>query len=762
MTRTVATLLVILFGSPTIALAGWQPVEGQLLTRWAKDVSAEHVHSEYPRPQLMRQNWMNLNGLWDYAVCPKEADRPEKFEGQILVPYPIESALSGVKRAVGTTKRLWYRRTFKAPALVDGGRLLLHFGAVDWHAVIWVNGTKVGEHRGGYDPFTLDITESLVQADMQELVVSVWDPTDAGYQPRGKQVSEPRGIWYTSVTGIWRTVWLEPAPRTHIAALKIVPDLARNSVAVTVQADGPTDGLQAKVTVLSVSKGDEKTKVSAISGKGLPGAPITLALADAKLWSPAEPWLYDCEISLMRGSTVVDRATSYFGMRSIAVGKGDGGFQRLLLNGKSLFQFGPLDQGWWPDGLYTAPTDEALRYDLEMTKRLGFNMIRKHVKVEPARWYYHCDRLGLLVWQDMPNGDGHIGRDKPDLVRTPESAENYRREYRAMIDSLHNHPCIVSWVPFNEGWGQFATNEILAWTKRYDPTRLVDSPSGWADRGTGDMNDIHRYPGPAMPELEKKRAAVLGEFGGLGLPIEGHLWWNKRNWGYRTYKTRAELQQHYEQLIARLRPLIGSGLAAAVYTQTTDVEGEVNGLMTYDRALVKHDIDRLAKLHAKLYLPQPVLKRTTLLPTSEKEPRTWRYTTVAPPGGWQQPHFDDASWKEGPGGFGRKGAPGAVIRSQWHTGEIWLRQRFNLTSTSFHGLHLRIHHDEDAQVYFNGQRVASVPDFAREYEDLPLGEAAARALRVGENTIAVHCRQTVGGQYIDVGIVDVQEQPPTP
>jgi hypothetical protein len=417
-----------------------------------------------------------------------------------------------------------------------------------------------------------------------------------------------------------------------------------------------------------------------------------------------------------------------------------------------------LDQGWWPDGLYTAPTDEALRYDLEVTKKLGFNMIRKHVKVEPARWYYHCDQLGLLVWQDMPNGDKHIRGDAPDLVRTPESADNFRTEYKALIDTHHNHPCIVVWVPFNEGWGQFETNEVLAWTKDYDPSRLVDAPSGWADRGTGDMHDIHRYPGPDMPEVEEHRAVVLGEFGGLGWPVEGHLWWNKRNWGYRTYQTREELQSNYEQLIHKLRPLIGAGLAAAVYTQTTDVEGEVNGLMTYDRAMVKYDSDRLATLHQKLYLPPPIVTRRIILATSEKEARAWRFTTKEPGSNWQSPDFDDSPWSEGPAGFGRKDTPGAIVNTPWESNDIWLRCTFDVPVADFHGLRLRMHHDEDAEVYLNGKRIAAVTGYTTRYDEFVLDESVAQLIRSGSNTLAVHCKQTQGGQYIDVGIVDVEEK----
>jgi len=516
------------------------------------------------------------------------------------------------------------------------------------------------------------------------------------------------------------------------------------------------DGASVRVSITSVTRGDTLLKIAPISADGPAEKPLVITIPDAKLWSPAAPWLYHAEVALRTGDRVLDRVRTYFGMRKIHVGKAADGFLRLMLNNKPLFQFGPLDQGWWPDGLYRAPTDAALRYDLDVLNSMHCNMIRKHVKVEPERWYYHCDRLGIMVWQDMPSGDKYIRPDAPDLVRTPESAENYRHEYKAMIDGLRNHPCIVAWVPFNEGWGQFDTEKITRWTKELDPSRLVDSPSGWADRGTGDMHDMHRYPGPAMPEPESKRAVVLGEFGGLGLPIKDHLWWNKRNWGYRNYKGLEELQQNYERVIEKLRPLIGKGLAAAVYTQTTDVEGEVNGIMTYDRAVIKRDLRRTAALHQKLYLPPPIIRRTTIVPTSEETPQTWRYTTTTPPADWIEPGFDDASWKSGPGGFGVKSTPGSHVRTQWHDADIWIRRAFDLDKTAIPHLHLRVHHDEDVEVYLNGHQVASLVGYVSDYEEIDITKAA-RLLKQGNNTLAVHCHQTSGGQYVDAGLVNSEE-----
>jgi len=749
-------LTVFALAAATVA-ADWQPAEGPLRTRWTEQVKPDNAHSEHPRPQLVRDTWQNLNGLWDYAVRPKDEVRPEQWDGKILVPFAIESALSGVMKKVGPDNKLWYHRTFQAPDLAGGQRLLLHFQAVDWHAVVWVNGTQAGEHKGGYTPFTLDITEALEEQGEQEIVVAVWDPTDANYQPRGKQVREPRGIWYTSVTGIWQTAWLEVVPAAHIQELKIVPDV--DGERVLVMADVAAAGDAGKSTRVRVTASFEGRAVASATGK--PGEAVAVPIPNARLWSPDQPNLYDLRITLEKPGAdepvVVDRVRSYCGLRKIEVKKDSDGFDRMFLNGKPQFMIGPLDQGWWPDGLYTAPTDEALRYDIEVTKKLGMNMARKHVKVEPLRWYYWCDKLGLLVWQDMPSGDKHIRQT--DLERTPESEANFWREYEEVVDTYHNHPSIIVWVPFNEGWGQFKTNEVMAWTKKKDPTRLVGGPSGWTDRGVGDLHDKHSYPGPDMFEPTDGRVSVLGEFGGLGLPLEGHLWWDKRNWGYRNYKSKEELQSNYERVVSKLRPLIAKGLAAAVYTQTTDVEGEVNGLMTYDREVIKLDVGRVAALHAKLYEPPPIITYQSVAPTSEKTAQTWRYTVEKPAEDWFQPGFDDSRWQTGPGGFGRKGTPGSVIRTEWHGADIWLRRTFEINDTDFTGLHLRGHHDEEATVYINGRKVASLDGFVTEYSDVPLGDEAKAALKKGTNTLAVHCHQTDGGQYIDVGLVLVTETP---
>jgi len=593
-TITVGTSLLLVH----FPAAAWQPAEGPLRTRWAKDVSPQNALPEYPRPQMVRKEWLNLNGLWDFAITSKDS-KPESFQTQILVPYPVESALSGLMKPVSENDRLWYRRTFELPRHWHGRRVLLHFGAVDFETTVLVNGKNLGRHRGGYNSFSFDITDALHLVGDNELVVSAWDPTDAGTQPRGKQVRKPHGIWYTSTSGIWQTVWLEPVSAAHIEALKITPDV--DNSAVTVQ---PVATASLGTCVIEVVVRDGAGKVATAEAE--PGKALALRLANPRLWSPEDPHLYSMAVTLKLGGRTLDKVESYFGLRKISLGKDQKGCTRLMLNNKPYFQFGPLDQGFWPDGIYTAPTDEALRYDIEMTRKMGFNLARKHVKIEPERWYYWCDKLGLLVWQDMPSGDKYIGGKNPDITRSPESAQEFEQELTALVEGRGNNPSIVMWVPYNEGWGQWDTPRIVDFIKKLDPTRLVDNASGWADRGVGDVNDLHKYPGPGSPEPEPNRASVLGEFGGLGLPIHGHTWQTEKNWGYRSFTDAKALTSAYLDLITKLFPLIEEkGLSAAVYTQTTDVEIEVNGLMTYDRELVKMGWEQVAAVNSRKFSPVP-------------------------------------------------------------------------------------------------------------------------------------------------------------
>ncbi|HWQ91180.1 MAG TPA: glycoside hydrolase family 2 TIM barrel-domain containing protein [Clostridia bacterium] len=753
--RTTAALTVFtagllwtgLMSFPLSAQVAWQPAHGPLMTRWAADVSPNNALPDYPRPQLVRKEWQNLNGLWDVAILRRGDTPPASFNEKILVPFPVESALSGLMKTVSENDRIWYRRTFVVPDDWREQRVLLHFGAVDFETVVWVNGNEVGKHTGGYDAFSFDITDALKRNGVNELVVGVWDPTDAGSQPRGKQIRNPHGIWYTPTSGIWQTVWLEPVRSAHIQELKITPDVDAGCVVVKPATTAVLGTYTVEVTVW-----DRSGVVGVASGR--PGSEIRVAIPKARLWSPENPFLYDLAVSLKLGSKAIDRVESYFGMRKISMGKDANGFTRILLNNKPYFQVGPLDQGFWPDGLYTAPTDEALRYDIEMTKKLGFNMARKHVKVEPARWYYWCDKLGLLVWQDMPSGDKYIGPRDPDIERTPESARQFETELAALIKNLGNHPSIVMWVPFNEGWGQYDTVRITEWVKQLDPTRLVNNTSGWSDRGVGDVNDMHKYPGPGSPEPEVKRAAVLGEFGGLGLPVRGHTWQSEKNWGYRSFTNSASLTTAYIDLMAKLFPLVEEkGLSAAVYTQTTDVEVEVNGLMTYDRALVKMPMKQIAAVNRGNVPALP--KITDLVPSAQVERSTWRYTFDKPNDGWFRPSFNDGSWKQGPSGFGTRGTPGSVVRTEWKAPSIWLRREFSIPASDPAKLHLMVHHDDDAVVYINGELAAVLPGCTTDYRTVTLREKAAASLKREGNVMAVHCRQTGGGQYIDVGIVQV-------
>ena len=607
-----------------------------LMTRWGRDVTPDNAWRSYPRPQLKRERWLNLNGLWDYAIAKAAAPQPMRMDGQILVPYPVESKLSRVARKVTPDDRIWYRRSFTVPQDWAGEHVMLNFGAVDFAATIWVNGAVVGSHKGGFDTFGFDITDYL-KPGRNELVVQVADPTSAGTQPRGKQILDPSGIWYTAVSGIWQTVWLEPVPKLHIDGVRATPDIDRGVVDVAVALSGWANDTDA--VKLTASAGG-KVIASTITRAN---RRATLALPNARLWSPDDPYLYDLKAELVTvadpyaGQNERDRKAydarftegedrtyaaariagvprdtvdTYFAMRKISIGPGRvAGQPAILLNNKPLFQNGTLDQGWWPDGLYTPPSEEAMKSDLVFLKKAGFNMLRKHIKIEPARYYYDADHVGMLIWQDMPSGGGEdqfvTGTSKSQAVLSSDAMAENQNELAAMIGDLRAFPSIVMWVVNNEGWGQYDSATLTRYVKGMDPSRLVDADSGWLDVAPGDSDvfDIHTYEDvPNTPTRQSMRAIVIGEYGGIGMPVAGHIWRpGKKNWGYQVATGEEDYLARFRRKMAGvIRAAREDGLSASIYTQTTDVEDEINGLLTYDRVRAKAPPEALSAIAAPL------------------------------------------------------------------------------------------------------------------------------------------------------------------
>jgi beta-galactosidase/beta-glucuronidase len=602
--------------SESITYLDWHPVKGHILTRWAKDVDPSNPWPEYPRPQMQRDDWQNLNGLWDYAILPKDSEQPVSFTGQILVPFPIESALSGVKHALNPDQELWYHRKFEIEEDFQEKCVRLNFGAVDWETEVFVNNNKIGMHKGGYCPFSFDITQAL-KSGLNDLLISAWDPSDKGKQEHGKQVLKPGFIWYTAVSGIWQTIWLEVLPREHIERIKMIPDIDKGRLNLAVQCANalPDTRIHASISL----EGETITQVEFPANKS-----FQIDIPDFQLWSPESPVLYDIEISLEEGHHIVDQVKSYFGMRKVSLGKDSNGTPRLCLNNQPYFMIGPLDQGYWPDGLYTPPTDEAMRSEIAFLKSAGFNMLRKHVKVEPARYYYYCDRMGMIVWQDMPNGgvtpnaswfafQNSSSRRKDDRFycrrgrRSPGNRQQFESELKEMVETLKNVVSIAVWVPFNEGWGQFDANRIYRWLKDYDPSRIIDHASGWFDQESGDAKSHHIYfRNLSMVPNDMHRATVLSEYGGYQMLAKGHTWVDRQVSVYRGFSDPLKLVQAYEQLtLDQLLPWVARGLSAAIYTQTTDVEAEVNGFLTYDREVIKIPADFLAKINSQLINSTP-------------------------------------------------------------------------------------------------------------------------------------------------------------
>jgi hypothetical protein len=754
------SLVLFSLAGMQVQAADWESVQGGMMTEWGRAVKPETAWQEYPRPQLERANWTNLNGLWDYAVTGKEEQTPTHWAGKILVPFCPESSLSGVGKLIEPDQALWYKRPLPGPAAEK--RTLLNFEAVDHTTTVWVNGKRVGAHTGGFTPFSFDITSAL-QAEGNELLVRVDDATE-GYQLRGKQKLKNGGIWYTRVTGIWQTVWLENVNARFIREVDFSCDIKSGSVKIEPKLSGPAIYGE-KIRVAASIGGQEVA-----SGNGA-GA-VVLKFPAPKLWSPKEPNLYDLRVELLDGAgTVIDSFKSYTALREFGKAKDANGHWRFTLNGESIFHWGPLDQGWWPDGLLTPPSEAAMISDIDFLKAAGFNMIRKHIKVEPRRYYLHCDQVGMLMWQDQVSAgyggsDGQPAGLNPDWTRMapnpkdgnwPDEAHaQFITEYKRMVDELRNEPCIAVWSPFNEAWGQHRSMEVGKMAVAYDKTRYVNIASGGNFWPVGDIADEHAYPDPSFP-LDDKRfddyVKVVGEFGGHGMPIEGHLWnKNSPNWGYGGLpKDLDEWKQRYTRSIQILADLRKRGVCAGVYTQTTDVEVEINGLRTYDR-INKVAPEWLRPLSDMLLHTPDAVKITELAPTSEKTSQAARYTTETPADGWEKPDFDATSWKEGKAGFGTVATPNTHVGTEWKTADIWQRREFTLDRLPASPPYLRIFHDEDAKVFLNGEKIADMPGFTTGYIDVPISQNTL--LKQGKNVIAVHCHQTKGGQFIDVGIVE--------
>jgi hypothetical protein len=711
------------------------------MTRWSADVDPKNPLPDYPRPQFVREQWKNLNGIWEYQPG-KEKDKPpvgQTLASSICVPFGVESALSGVMEL---HDRIWYRRSFTVPADWKGKNILLHFGAVDWESEVFINGVSAGIHQGGYDPFTYDITTQL-KADENELIVRVFDPTEHGGQPRGKQVTTPHGIMYTPTTGIWQTVWMEPVAQTYIKDLLINPDIDKGQMTLTVDIAHPQAGTQ---IVATVKDGDHVVAtVHSDPSRTVPAATMTFAIPQPKLWSPDTPFLYDLEIEQKQDGKTVDKLASYFGMRKHSIGKrpSDGQIV-LMLNNEPIFEKGPLDQGFWPDGIYVQPTEAAMISDIDAMKSMGFNFVRKHIKVEPARWYHHCDKVGLMVWQDMPSCDSYLG--KIDFPRPPVDTAAYKRELKQLILTKRNTPCIIQWVPFNEGQGQqaFDTGEIVAMIRSLDPTpRTIDEASGNDIHGFGDVNDVHSYPEPAVRPPNGKQALVCGEFGGVGLFVKGHSW-EQSGKSYVMVSTADDLFYLYAEFMGQIYSLKQTKfLSGYVYTELTDVMTEINGLLCYDRT-PKLPFEKIKQVNDWNF-PQPAYK--AIIPTSEQTPQTWKLTDAHPGGGpnaWQQTAYDDSKWKQATGAFGTQGDH---VGTKWTGGDLWLRKHFNpgtLTPSEVDRIVFILRREGASEIYLNGME-ANVQHgnnraFDSHYEHRPLMTDVRQSIVLnGDNVIAVHC-----------------------
>jgi len=737
----------------TATANAWQMKQGPLMTRWAALVDTNSPLPEYPRPQMVRSNWLNLNGIWQFQSGATNDPVPvgQTLSGQILVPFPMESAISGVMQYSPFS---WYRRTFTVPSNWNGKHVILHLDAVNWQATVYVNGSQVGIHKGGYDPISYDIT-SYLNGGSNELIVQVYSPEDNASEPRGKQTLYPGGIMYTSASGIWQPAWLEPVDASGVKDLHIVPDIDNSQLRLTVDCYATT-GVTVMATVLT-------NGIPAITYSGTPQTELDIPVANPILWSPENPYLYGLQITTVHNGTTNDAVTSYFGMRKISIQKVSG-IPQIYLNNQPYFEMGPLDQGFWPDGIYTAPTDAALEYDLQMEKAFGFNTVRKHIKVERQRWYYWADTLGLLVWQDMPSCNSYTGNPTPPAV----DAVNYIAELTAMVTNHWNSPSIIMWDTFNEGQGQTGSGDGVGQTntaylvnlvKTVDPSRLVNEASGGNYFGAGDVLDSHSYPDPGNP-LSTLQAPVDGEFGGIAWHVPGHLWnAAQAGNGYLLASSLDNFAALYDTYITEAlgyKALSNGGLNAAIYTQITDVENECNGLLTYDR-LAKPNVDRIFASNLKVITGHSTV--TTVIPTSQSVPQAWQYTTNTPPSNWYASNFNASAWSTGTAGFGTTD-PNVTPNTPWKTGGyIYLRRTFNpgsLTPSQINNLGFTTYHDEDVNIYINGVQAGSASGYSTTYVSVPMtAQGQAAIVPDGTNVLAVSCYQSTGGQFIDVGLSDI-------
>lgn len=761
----------------------WTPVNAPILTDFGESINPKKVLQEHPRPQMVREDWKNLNGLWDYAITPKSSTAIPDPQGKILVPFCLEAPLSGVQKHLKTDEYLWYFNQFSIPGKWKKKKVLLHFGAVDWECEVWVNDELVGTHQGGYIPFNFDITGAIKPGGKQSLRVRVSDPRGGIFTSNGKQANNT--IFYETVSGIWQTVWLEPVPEVSIESLKIEPDVDKGQAGISAVLSGDSKGYELKVVAL-------ENEDPILENWGEAGETVMLKLDNPRLWSPESPFLYGLEVSLMKNERMVDKVSGYFGMRKIHVEKLDG-FNKILLNNEEVFQYGPLDQSYWPGSVLTPPSDEAISWEIGYLKDIGINMVRLHITSNPDRWYYHCDRMGLLVWQDFvcARGRGIINE---------ASSKRWVEEQKSMVDALYNHPSIVMWVLFNESWGQHKTSQLTDLFMEYDPTRLFSVASGWNDlENAGHIRDVHDYTfHPSIPigSEEPHRAVLLGECGGQNVIVGPNNWSRKPYSEYETPKkgdrryqwgngmspgalmdeeTVVEMKRgtftqgenfavRYEEFIDGIRMLKNEGLCGAVFTQMTDMKNEQNGFLSFDRKVSKMDESRFRGIHEKLYTDPPGEKPVIHAYSGKAE--IWKFEMQEPAEGWTHPDFDDSGWRTGQAPFGN--TSDYEYHTAWNTEALYLRKNFHLDKvpdqlalkTYIYGFMYR--EISTLQVYLNGELIKSTLDRNRNQElrtsTILLSGKAMELLKAGENSIAIEADfSQVPSRFLDIGLIKISE-----